>query len=99
MRHDIAEVSSRAGSGSSGGKPSKGGGSGSDKSQKVKLIVAVAVLVVATGLIVWQSGLLEGAPTPLAAQPGAELDDDQNPDNPGEPPPKSNFSRQAQPIR
>jgi hypothetical protein len=99
MRHDIAEVSSRAGSGSSGGNPSKGGGSGSDKSQKVKLIVAVAVLVVATGLIVWQSGLLEGAPTPLAAQPGAELDDDQNPDNPGEPPPKSNFSRQAQPIR
>lgn len=99
MRHDIAEVNSRAGSGSSGGKPCKGSSSGRDTSQHMKLIVAIAVLMVAAGLIVWQSGLLEGAPTPLAAQPGAELDDDQNPDNPGEPPPKSNFSRQAQPIR
>lgn len=98
MRHDIADVGSRGQSESSGGKAGKSGG-GADNSQKIKLIVAIAVLAVAGVLIAWQSGIFAGSPTPLAAQPGAELDDDQNPDNPGEPPPKSNFSRQAQPIR
>lgn len=98
-RHELGDL------GGKGGRPSDAGGAreakagGSDKSQKIKLILAVSVLAVAAVLIVWQSGLLAGTPVPLAAQPGAELDDHENPDNPGEPAPKSNFSRQAQPLR
>lgn len=91
IRHDL------------GGAPGKGAApgrkpGGSDKPQTVKLVIAIAILVVAAGLIVYQTGLFDSRPAPLAASPAAQADDNQNPDNPGEPPPKSGFSRKPQPI-
>jgi hypothetical protein len=64
-----------------------------DRSQGVKLAIAIGVLVLAAGLIIYQTGLFASEPPPLAAGAAAAADDDQNPDNPGVPPPKSNFSR------
>lgn len=93
MRHDLADAASSKGS--SPGRASKGGG---DKPQTVKLVIAVSILVIAAGLILYQTGLFDAHPAPLAASPAAQADDNQNPDNPGEPPPKSGFSRKPQPI-
>ena len=93
IRHELGDAASSEGATS--GRAAKAGG---DKPQTVKLVIAIAILVIAAGLILYQTGLFDAKPAPLAASPEAQADDNQNPDNPGQPPPKSGFSRKPQPI-
>lgn len=96
IRHELGNAASSEGATS--GRASKSRGGGGDKPQTVKLAIAVTILVIAAGLILYQTGVFDTKPAPLAASPEAQADDNQNPDNPGQPPPKSGFSRKPQPI-
>ncbi len=92
IRHDLGGA---AGKGETSGR---GSGSAGGKPQTVKLTIAITILVIAAGLILYQTGVFDSKPAPLAASPAAQADDNLNPDNPGEPPPKSGFSRKPQRI-